>query len=395
MVSAADPRAQPLPASRCFATAARRPTPRSRPCSRSTSSSRKAPASAAAATFSIQTAAERPSSYDGRETAPAAATGTWFFKDGQPMAFSDAQPGGKSVGVPGNVRMMALAHRDHGKLPWARAVPARDQARPRRLRDHARGSTTRSTITARPAPSRPKRAAFSTIRTGAPKPVGTMVKQPGVRGAIWSSLRRAVRTASTSARTRRRSPRPSAAARTIRRRSRRRHRDLRRQAASRAVCGTYRGYRICGMGPSSSGGTTLFATLKQLRAVRPVRAGPHSPTAWHLIAEFDATRLRRPRPAIWPTQFRPRCRSPGLTDPAYLASRSALISPDQHIADATAGTPAGARRRRDRAASQPERGDLPFRRGRQAGATSRPRPRPSRARSGRASWSTAIISTTS
>ena len=57
--------------------------------------------------------------YDGREIAPHAATGTWFFKGGQPMQFSDAQPGGKSVGVPGNVRMMAMAHHEHGKLGWA------------------------------------------------------------------------------------------------------------------------------------------------------------------------------------------------------------------------------------------------------------------------------------
>src|SRR5215213_891776 len=60
-----------------------------------------------------------PVTYDGRETAPAAATGTWFFKDGQVMPFSEAQPGGKSVGVAGNIRMMALAHQRYGKLPWA------------------------------------------------------------------------------------------------------------------------------------------------------------------------------------------------------------------------------------------------------------------------------------
>ena len=60
-----------------------------------------------------------PVTYDGREKAPHAATDTWFFRDGQPMQFSDAQPGGKSVGVPGNIRMMALAHHDHDKVAWA------------------------------------------------------------------------------------------------------------------------------------------------------------------------------------------------------------------------------------------------------------------------------------
>src|SRR6478609_11259461 len=43
-----------------------------------------------------------PITFDGREIAPHAATPTWFYKNGQPMPFNDAQPGGKSVGVPGN-----------------------------------------------------------------------------------------------------------------------------------------------------------------------------------------------------------------------------------------------------------------------------------------------------
>ena len=60
-----------------------------------------------------------PVTYDGREIAPAAATPDWWLVNGQLMPFDDAQPGGKSVGVPGNLRMLALAHREHGKLPWA------------------------------------------------------------------------------------------------------------------------------------------------------------------------------------------------------------------------------------------------------------------------------------
>jgi len=58
--------------------------------------------------------------FDGRETAPAGATPSLFLDGGgQPMAFIDAVVGGRAVGVPGTVRMLALAHRQHGKLPWA------------------------------------------------------------------------------------------------------------------------------------------------------------------------------------------------------------------------------------------------------------------------------------
>ena len=55
--------------------------------------------------------------FDGREEAPMAAGPTWFYVDGKPLPIGEAIPGGRSVGVPGNVRMMALAHAEHGKLP--------------------------------------------------------------------------------------------------------------------------------------------------------------------------------------------------------------------------------------------------------------------------------------
>ena len=58
--------------------------------------------------------------YDGRETAPAAATADMFLEsNGHPMRFRDAVPGGLSVGVPGVVRVLELAHKEHGRLPWA------------------------------------------------------------------------------------------------------------------------------------------------------------------------------------------------------------------------------------------------------------------------------------
>ena len=58
--------------------------------------------------------------FDGRETAPAAADEKLFLgADGKPMAFYDAVVGGRSVGTPGTVRMLEMAHRQYGKLPWA------------------------------------------------------------------------------------------------------------------------------------------------------------------------------------------------------------------------------------------------------------------------------------
>jgi gamma-glutamyltranspeptidase/glutathione hydrolase len=58
--------------------------------------------------------------FDGRETAPSAADGNLFLgADGKPMRFMDAVVGGRAVGVPGVLRMLAMAHRQHGKLPWA------------------------------------------------------------------------------------------------------------------------------------------------------------------------------------------------------------------------------------------------------------------------------------
>src|SRR5690349_19888159 len=118
-----------------------------------------------------------PVTFDGRETAPHAATGTWFFKNGQPMEFKDAQPGGKSVGVPGNIRMMALAHQRYGKVPWAALFQpairlARDgfQVTPRLYNSLLKYPATG-------ALSAEARAIFYQA-DGQPKPVGTLVKNP-------------------------------------------------------------------------------------------------------------------------------------------------------------------------------------------------------------------------
>jgi gamma-glutamyltranspeptidase / glutathione hydrolase len=58
--------------------------------------------------------------FDGREVAPAAADEKLFLgADGKPLPFYEGVVGGRSVGVPGSVRMLEMAHKQYGKLPWA------------------------------------------------------------------------------------------------------------------------------------------------------------------------------------------------------------------------------------------------------------------------------------
>lgn len=60
------------------------------------------------------------STYDGRETAPATASTELFIDSkGKPMRWVDALVGGRSVGVPGVLRMLELAHQQQGVLPWS------------------------------------------------------------------------------------------------------------------------------------------------------------------------------------------------------------------------------------------------------------------------------------
>jgi len=298
-----------------------------------------------------------PVTFDGREVAPRAATGTWFYKDGQPMEHSEAIPGGKSVGVPGNLRLMALAHKRYGKLPWAALFqPAIRLARDGfKITPRLYGALDRSRRTG--ALSGEARAIFYAA-DGNPNPVGTLVKNPAFAAFLegiaaqggesfygGSNAQAIVATVNGSTI----NPSQMTVA------------DIAGyKVIQRApVCGTYRGYRICGMGPSSSGGTTVFETLKQLERFDLSALGPNSPVAWHLIAESMrlayADRelyLGDPGYVSVPTA--------GLMDPAYLAKRSALISPDRTMPSVAAGHPAGAPKMTCTTGPVPERGTSHF-----------------------------------
>ena len=296
-----------------------------------------------------------PVTYDGREKAPHAATGTWFFKNGQPMEFRDAQPGGKSVGVPGNIRMMALAHHDHGKVAWAALFqPAIKLARDGfKITPRLHNSLLKYTATG--ALSAEARAIFYQP-DGQPKPVGTLVKNPAFAAFLEKLARlgpdsfyvgpnaQAIAAAVSGAP---HNPAPMTTG------------DVSSYDAKPRppVCGTYRGYKVCGMGPSSSGGFTVLATLKQLERFNLSALGPNSPTTWHLIAESERLAYADRDKYLADEDF-VHVPLAGLIDAAYLARRSALISPTS-TTPVRPGTPAGAEITCT-PAPQPERGTSHF-----------------------------------
>ena len=291
--------------------------------------------------FLVYADADGLDSYDGRETAPAAATGTWFFKDGKPMDFEDAVPGGRSVGVPGNVRLMALAHQDQGRLPWAQLFGpairlARDgfQITPslHRMLGYVPqiGGLT------------PAGRALYYDAQGKPLPVGTLVRNPAMAAFLEQLAAagpdafyvgpnaRAIVAAVSGAP---RNPAPMTVG------------DLASYDSKRRppVCGDYRGHRICGIGPPSSGGTTVLAIVKQLERFDMRGLGPDSPTSWHLIAESMRLAFADRDRYLGDGDFVP-VPVAGLIEPDYLAGRSAMIAPEKTLANVAAGTPRGAPR---------------------------------------------------
>jgi gamma-glutamyltranspeptidase/glutathione hydrolase len=297
-----------------------------------------------------------PVTYDGRETAPAAATPDWWLVNGQPMPFDQAQPGGKSVGVPGNLRMLALAHQQHGKLPWAALFqPAIKLAR--------EGFQVTSRLHNSLDQHRATGALSAEARTmfyqpdGSAKPVGAIVKNPAFADFLELIAKQGPDIFYVGPNAQAIANRVDTAAHNP---SKMTVGDISTYGAKPQppICGSYRGYRICGMGPSSSGGITVLATLKQLEPFDLSALGERSPTAWHLIAESERLAYADRDKYVGDTEF-VSVPLAGMADPAYLASRSALISPDKAIAHAEAGTPPDASPVCT-PAMQPERGTSHF-----------------------------------
>jgi gamma-glutamyltranspeptidase/glutathione hydrolase len=175
---------------------------------------------------------------------------------------------------------------------------------------------------------------------GKPKPVGTLIRNPEIADFLESLAAKGPEWFYTG-------PNADALVRTVnsapRNPSKMVKGDLAAyQAQERApVCGLYRQYKVCGMGPPSSGGTTVFAILKQLERFDLAALGPNNPTAWHLLAE--SMRLAyADRELYLADPDHVKVPVAGLTDTGYLRQRGELIRTDRAMASVAAGTPPGA-----------------------------------------------------
>jgi gamma-glutamyltranspeptidase / glutathione hydrolase len=295
-------------------------------------------------------------SLDGRETAPAAARPDRFIgPDGQPLSFRSAWPGGYSVGVPGNVRLAFEAHRKWGKLPWATLF---DPA----IRLAEDGFEVRQRLDTAMRAVAPVWADFPEIQKyfwidGAPAPLGTTLKNPplaalfrriaaeGPDAFYTGEMARTIASTVTNAP---KNPVPMTEA------------DLAayQVKARKPVCGSYRAYTICGMGPASSGGVTVLQILGMVERFPLGQWGKDDARSWHVIGE--AMRLAYADRDTWlgdPDYVS--VPIAGLIDPAYLKQRSARIALGRALNDYRPGTPPGAQPRTS-AKPQPESGTSHF-----------------------------------
>ena len=275
--------------------------------------------------------------YDGRETAPASAKADMFLDaQGRPRRHNEVIPGGLSVGIPGAVRMLAMAHAAHGKLPWAKlfepAITLAEQGFvvPRRLAlELSEGG--------------PRLAAMPDIRALFFAPDGTGL-QPGqtwhnaklaqtlrqiaqsgpdafYRGTIAEEISTAVAKTPVN---------PAVMTRT----------DISgyEPRERTPVCGVYRAYRVCSMPPSTSGGVTVLQILGMLQRFPSDQLQPRTLSAVHLVSE--ASRLAYADRGRWlgdPDFIA--VPLPGLLERTYLDARSRLIDPMHSIGIARPGTP--------------------------------------------------------
>ncbi|HEY1615956.1 MAG TPA: gamma-glutamyltransferase [Rhizomicrobium sp.] len=280
--------------------------------------------------------AKRVRSFDGREMAPASATpGMFLDSKGQPRAHLDAIPGGLSVGVPGDVAVLELAHKRYGKLPWSRLfAPAIALAE--------KGFPVGRKLSATLA-EHPEMARMPDIKTYFYKPNGMPLKQgEWLKNPELASTLRAIANGGAKAfysgtiaqaivdKVNHAPVNPSHMTLA----------DLANYVAKERepVCGDYREYHLCSMGPPSSGGISVLQILGMLEHFPSKALQPNSLSEIHLFSE--ASRLAFADRAMWladPDAVH--VPVAGLLDRDYLKARGNLIDRARDMGMAAAGEP--------------------------------------------------------
>lgn len=295
--------------------------------------------------FLLYYGGESVEAFDGRETAPAAADEKLFLDAaGKPIAFSDAVVGGRSVGTPGAVRMLELAHKQHGKLAWAQlfgpAIKLADDgfAVSPRLATQLKGE--------QHLRKDPAAAAFY-YPNGQPLEAGVILRNPayaeilrkiareGSRGLLEGNVAQAI-----VDKVNRHPTNPGKlAVSDLSRYEAKKREPICSDYSARMTTGAVHAYRLCGMPPPSSGAITVMQILGMLAHTEahtlPLVAGADpskgpTPSADFLHLYTEASRLAFADRAqyIGDPDF---VQAPGrnwssLIAPAYLAERAKLIA---------------------------------------------------------------------
>ena len=273
--------------------------------------------------------------YDGRETAPAAATPERFLDaSGKPLAFYDAVVGGRSVGVPGTVKLLETVHRRHGRLPWSRVF---ERAIALAENGFAISPRLNTLVAAETHWSQERARDYFMTPDGKARPVGERLRNPA-----YARTLRAI--ASGGSKAFYSGPLADDIVRTVAQ-APRNPGDMTRDDLARyevkvrePVCGPYRGYRVCGMPLPSSGGTTVLQVLGMLEPYDVASMG--AATFWSVHFASEAERLAYADRGVYmadPDFYRP---PSGLLDANYLRARSLLISANRSLGTAAPGDPA-------------------------------------------------------
>ncbi len=279
--------------------------------------------------------------YDGRERAPAKASEKLFLtSEGKRMAFKDAVVGGRSVGVPGVVALLAKAYKDHGKLPWPRLFQSAIQLAEEGFEVSPRlnllikrnpllltQKNTRNYFYEKSADNKSERQ---------PLPVGKLLKNPayaqtlrliakGGKDAFYKGPIAKAIVAAVNAHPNKGLLSDS---------------DFEQYEAKKrtSLCRPYRSYSICGMPPPTSGGLAVLQILGVLEPFKLDRLRPNSTMATHLISEAGKLAFADRNFYVGDSDYVD-VPVEGLLAKPYLLRRTALISPARAMPKASAGQP--------------------------------------------------------